>query len=73
MPEMGGLEVLQKMKELNISTHVVMLTGETELDKVIETLKLGVDDYLTKPFFFKHLVACVHRVLAKGTPQPHVE
>ena len=73
MPDMNGVEVLQRMKELNIRTRVVMLTGETALDKAIETLKLGVDDYVTKPYFAKHLVACINRVVAKGAQQPHLK
>lgn len=73
MPDMNGVEVLQRMKELSIRTRVVMLTGETALDKAIETLKLGVDDYLTKPYFAQHLVACINRVIAKGVQQPHLK
>ena len=73
MPDMDGVEVLQKMKESNIRTRVVMLTAETGLDKAIETLKLGVDDYLTKPYFAKHLVACINRVLEKGVHQHNLK
>lgn len=72
LPDMNGVEVLQRMKELNVCTHVVMLTGETGLDKAIETLKLGVDDYLMKPYFTRHLIACINRVVAKGVQQPHL-
>jgi len=71
LPDISGPEVLRRMKELNIRTQVIMLTGEQGLDRAAETINLGVDDYLLKPHFARHLVACIRRVMEKGVRQPH--
>lgn len=58
MPKMDGFEVLKKVRE-DYSTPVLMLTAkEEEVDKVLG-LELGADDYITKPFGMKELVARV--------------
>lgn len=50
MPEMDGLEVLKKIRELNPRLPVVMLTAHGSIETAIEAMKLGASDYLTKPF-----------------------
>ncbi|HRF01054.1 MAG TPA: response regulator [Pirellulaceae bacterium] len=49
MPEMNGLEVLRLVKQRNAWTQVVMLTGASTSDRLIEALEYGAADYLVKP------------------------
>ena len=55
MPVLGGIEVLKKMKALEIPTEVIILTGNVTLTTAVEAMKLGAYDYLTKPFNLNEL------------------
>ena len=57
MPGMDGTEVLKHLREQNISTPVLFLTAKSEIDDRIKGLDLGADDYLTKPFDMRELLA----------------
>src|SRR6201998_1120648 len=50
MPEMGGLETLQELMHLDRSLNVIMLSCSNEVGTVVEAIRLGAHDYLTKPF-----------------------
>ena len=50
MPEMDGIEVLQKLREAGGDVEVIMLTGFGTLETAKEAMRLGAYDYLTKPF-----------------------
>jgi len=50
MPEMNGIEVLQKLREARGDVEVIMLTGFGTLKTAKEAMRLGAYDYLTKPF-----------------------
>ncbi len=49
MPQMDGVEFLKQIKEAT-SVKVIMMTAYSTQDRIIESQKLGADDYLTKPF-----------------------
>lgn len=57
MPKMNGIEALKRIRSQNIDTPVIMLTAKSELDDKVEGLDSGADDYLTKPFQVKELLA----------------
>lgn len=63
MPRMDGLEVLRTIKEKDLAKRVIMLTGVDELKIARDSLALGANDFMTKPFDFKSLVACIDRVM----------
>jgi DNA-binding response OmpR family regulator len=66
LPEMDGFEVLQKFRESNSSTPIMMLTARgDELDKV-RGLRSGADDYVTKPFGLMELLARIEALLRRG-------
>ena len=68
LPDADGLDICKhiRQKEKYASTRIIMLTARTsETDKVIG-LELGADDYITKPFSPKELVARVKAVLRRG-------
>jgi two-component system KDP operon response regulator KdpE len=64
LPEMDGYEVCQRIREF-ASTPIIMLTAKVEdIDKV-KGLKLGADDYVTKPFNVQELLARIEAVLRR--------
>jgi DNA-binding response OmpR family regulator len=57
LPEMDGLEVCRKIRQKNIGIPIIMLTAKgEEIDKVVG-LEIGADDYMTKPFSIRELLA----------------
>ena len=50
MPGISGVELLQRMKEDNIETEVIILTGQGTIESAVQAMKIGACDYLTKPF-----------------------
>jgi len=63
MPGMGGLEVVQRVREDDLARKVIMLTGVGELKIARESLQLGASDFMSKPFEMENLLACISRVL----------
>ena len=57
LPGMDGYEVAKKTRLKGITTPILMLTARAELDDKVEGLDSGADDYLTKPFMTKELLA----------------
>ena len=65
MPNMNGWEVCKQLREKS-SVPVIMLTAKGEEIDKLRGFRLGIDDYVTKPFSFAELVARVGAVLARG-------
>ena len=65
MPVMDGWEVCKAIRE-NGSTPVIMLTAKGETDDKVMGLKAGADDYITKPFEMKELLARIEAVLRRA-------
>ena len=57
LPGMNGYEITKKARSKGITTPVLMLTAKAELDDKVTGLDSGADDYLTKPFMTKELLA----------------
>ncbi|MDO4556686.1 MAG: response regulator transcription factor [Lachnospiraceae bacterium] len=62
LPKMNGYEVLKKLRKENMDTPVLMLTAKSELDDKIKGLDSGADDYLTKPFETRELMARIRAI-----------
>lgn len=69
LPGLSGMEVYKLLKEEDISTPVIFLTAKNNVQDKIEGLKLGADDYITKPFDLEELLLRIHNVLKRNTPQ----
>jgi len=70
MPKMSGLDVCRKLKMKRPSIPIIMLTARgQEVDKVVG-LELGADDYVTKPFSIRELLARVKAVLRRSHTLP---
>jgi len=73
MPRLSGLDVCKQLKSTRPSIPIIMLTARgQEIDKVVG-LELGADDYVTKPFSIRELLARVKAVLrrARTLPKEH--
>ncbi len=57
LPKVDGLTVLKELRAAEDPTHILILTARDSVDDRVEGLRLGADDYLTKPFAFEELVA----------------
>ena len=72
LPGMNGFEVCRRIRETGSTTPVLMLTArEEEADKVMG-LELGADDYITKPFSMRELLARVKTNIRRGNAAPMV-
>lgn len=65
LPKMDGLEVLRRIRQ-NSAVPVLMLTARREETDRVIGLELGADDYLTKPFGMRELIARVHALLRRN-------
>ena len=73
MPRLSGLDVCKQLKTRKPALPIIMLTARgQEIDKVVG-LELGADDYVTKPFSIRELMARVKAVLRRASPQPPAE
>ena len=65
MPQIDGLEVLQRVKEAHPDVEVVMVTGLSQIETAVRSMKLGAFDYLPKPFDPDELKLVVERALER--------
>lgn len=69
LPKLSGIEVLKKMRKSGNLTPVIFLTAVDSEDNKIEGLISGADDYITKPFSIKELLARIKVVLRRTSKQ----
>lgn len=62
LPKINGLEILKYIRSEKISSYVIILTAKGELDDKIKGLDIGGDDYMTKPFHIRELLARIRAV-----------
>jgi DNA-binding response OmpR family regulator len=71
LPKMDGFEVCKRLRQDRVMTPILILTAKSqEVDKVLG-LELGADDYVTKPFSSRELLARVKAILRRGS-EPHL-
>ena len=70
MPKVDGLEVLRTMRQRGDRTPVLMLTAKSEVDDKVLGLDSGANDYLTKPFAAKELLARIRAMTRTQAQQP---
>lgn len=66
LPGMSGLEICKRVRDEGMSTPVLMLTAKSEENDKVFGLELGADDYITKPFSVRELLARVKAHLRRG-------
>ena len=69
LPGISGLDVCRELRNKSVGIPIIMLTAKSEeLDRVVG-LELGADDYVTKPFGIRELLARIHVCLRRQPPQ----
>jgi DNA-binding response OmpR family regulator len=72
MPRLGGLELCKQLRGEGVQTPILMLTAKSEEADRVTGLDFGADDYVTKPFSVKELMARVRALLRRIQPQPNL-
>jgi len=73
LPEMNGLDVCRELRQKNINIPIIMLTAKgEEIDKVVG-LEIGADDYITKPFSIRELIARIKARLRSAEREAKTE
>ncbi|MFM2393749.1 MAG: hypothetical protein RLZZ546_1731 [Bacteroidota bacterium] len=65
LPGISGIEICRRLRSNNIKTPILMLTAKSEEDDKVTGLEIGADDYLTKPFSNKELLARVKALIRR--------
>ena len=71
LPRLGGFDVLKDLRRRNVETPVIMLTARGQVVDRVVGLKLGADDYVTKPFEMVELLARIEAKLRRASATPH--
>ncbi len=66
LPDMDGYDVLKSLRAAKVETPILILSGLTELDNKIKGLGFGADDYLTKPFDKRELIARIQAIVRRS-------
>ena len=66
LPDMDGYDVLKNLRAAKIQTPILILSGLAELDNKIKGLGFGADDYLTKPFDKRELIARIQAIVRRS-------
>lgn len=67
LPGMHGREVCQQLRMDKVNTPLIILSAMDSLDDVIAGLRMGADDYMTKPFSFEELLARIETVMRRSS------
>jgi two-component system, LuxR family, response regulator FixJ len=75
MPDITGIDLLRKVKELGVDIPVIVITGHGDISLAVEAMKIGAVDFLEKPFEDDALLAAVRGSLSRnaGTAQRNAE
>ncbi len=71
LPDIDGYEVLRRLRDARVATPILILSGLGDLDAKLKGLGTGADDYLTKPFDKRELIARIHAIVRRS--QGHSE
>ena len=69
MPQMNGIEMVRKLKELDYRAPIIVMTGHADVPLAIEAMKAGVFDFIEKPFDEDLLLQALRAALEKGKAQ----
>jgi Response regulators consisting of a CheY-like receiver domain and a winged-helix DNA-binding domain len=74
LPDMDGVEVLRRLRQARVNTPVLVLSGLSQSENKVRCLASGADDYLTKPFDKRELVARIRAIVrrSKGHAQSEI-
>ena len=67
LPDIYGIDLLEKLKEIDPNTEVIMVTAVKEIETAVKAIKLGAYEYIIKPFVVDDVLAVIHRAFEKRT------
>lgn len=73
MPEMSGLELVERLKALGVSDPVIMITGHADVPMAIQAMHAGVADFLEKPFSDEAILTAVRTAIARQQDRDAVQ
>jgi len=68
LPDGSGLELCRQLRKDDVSTPILMLTANSQLEDKIDGLNAGADDYITKPFDTEELLARIRAIVRRNSP-----
>jgi DNA-binding response OmpR family regulator/tRNA A-37 threonylcarbamoyl transferase component Bud32 len=71
LPKMNGYEICRAVREQTLETPIIMLTAKGQEDDIVRGLDVGADDYVTKPFSIKELLARANAFLRRSAAGAH--
>src|SRR3954447_14002122 len=69
LPDMSGYDVLRQLRQAQVRTPVLILSGLDGIANKVQALGYGADDYLTKPFHKDELIARMHAIVRRSADQ----
>lgn len=73
MPDISGIDLLRRLKELKIFLPAIVITGHGDVPLAVEAMKMGAAEFLEKPFDDEALLAAVQSALKRGDHEHHQE
>jgi len=73
MPELSGIELLRKLRELKVTIPVIIMTGHGDVPLAVEAMKIGASDFLEKPFDDDVMLAAVRSALNRNEAESRRE
>lgn len=73
MPEMNGLDLVERLKSLGVTAPVIVITGHADVPMAIEALRSGVADFIEKPFSDEAILTAVRAALARQQARGAIE
>jgi len=67
LPKIDGIQICKILRKQKVITPILMLTAKCDIDDKIKSLECGIDEYLTKPFVFRELVAVIHSLIRRSS------
>lgn len=69
MPMMDGIKMCQKIREVNKTVPVVILSAHDDKELLLDAIKIGIDGYVTKPYTFETITEVIHKIIKKEHEQ----
>lgn len=66
LPDIDGLELIQKMKEVNRTVPIIVITGYSDVKQAVKVIQLGAYEYVTKPIFPEEIVLHIEEAIKKS-------
>jgi signal transduction histidine kinase/CheY-like chemotaxis protein len=62
LPQMSGIEITKQIRKMSPNTSIILMTGYATIETAVESIKLGADDYITKPFDINYLITKINKI-----------